>query len=306
MIKPKIVFMLGYPRSGSTVFGELINQSEHFLHVGEMERLWYPRTMEASIYPQKNCSCGKKICKCDFWLPYLERVAEDIKLISAKRDMELNNKILCSYKEDFIQKGKIDGEEAKIYTEVIYELYKSLQEGEHKIILDSSKELWYAKYLESTGLFDLSYIHLIRDVKAVVYSRQKKLKSKSQSSVKVSLDYKYLVHDTLRWNHINSKTRNFLKDKTSIEISYEKMVENPGEVLDKLGDMMDVKMDAENIVNYDKEFFIEDNHLVHGNRFKYKRGAIKLERDTRYIAEMKTYDMRLMNFLSWFRYDQNN
>lgn len=306
MIKPKIVFMLGYPRSGSTVFGELINQSEHFLHVGEMERLWFPRNVKASLYPQKGCSCGKKLCDCDFWLPYLKRVAEKVKLISANRGVELNNKILCTYKEDFIQKGKIHGVESKIYTEVIYELCKNLQEGEHKIILDSSKELWYAKYLESTGLFDLFYIHLIRDVKGVVYSRQKKLKFKDQYSGKVSLDYKYLIHDTLRWKHINSKTRVFLKNKPSIEISYEKMVEYPREALDKLGLMMNLKMNAENIVNSDNEFYIENNHLVHGNRFRNKRGTIKLERDNRYIEEMKNYDLRLINFLSWFTYNENN
>lgn len=105
-MRPKIVFMLGYPRSGSTVYGELINQSEHFLHVGEMERLWYPKNVKASLYPQKGCSCGKRLCDCDFWLPYLEMVAKEVKVISAKRGMELNNKILCSYKEGFIQKQK--------------------------------------------------------------------------------------------------------------------------------------------------------------------------------------------------------
>lgn len=185
---------------------------------------------------------------------------------------------------------------------MIYELCKNLQEGEHKIILDSSKELWYAKYLESTGLFDLFYIHLIRDVRGVIYSRQKKLKVKDKYSGKVTLNYKYLIYDTLRWNYKNTKIRDFMKNKSSIEISYEKMVENPRKALDKLGLMMNVKMEAEKIVNSNNEFFIEENHLIHGNRFRNKRGTVKVEKDNRYIEEMKTFDLKLIKHLSSFSY----
>ena len=305
MDKPKIVLMLGYPRSGSTVFGELINRSKFFLHVGEMERLWYPRKNKASFYPQKECSCGKQLYECDFWLPYFHKVADKIKEIRTEEEIDLNSKILCGYKEDFIQKGKINGPEAEHYTKVIHTLYSEVYKGENKIIVDGSKELWYAEYLESTNLFDISYIHLIRDVKGIVYSRQKKLKVRDEKSNKVSLDYKYLVYDTLRWNYINSKTRKFLEDKTSIQISYEDLIKNPKAVLNGLGKMMGVDVNTGEIVNSENEFFIEDNHLVHGNRFRFKRGTIKLKKDTRYLEEMKDFDLKMINWLSWFKLRKN-
>ncbi|MCH4823800.1 sulfotransferase domain-containing protein [Gramella lutea] len=303
--KPKILLMLGYPRSGSTVFGELISQSTHFLHVGEMERLWYPRKNKASFYPQKECSCGSQLYECDFWLPYFDKVAEKIKEIKSKRGVELNSKILCGYKEDFIQKGKIHGPEAEIYTEVISTLYSELYKGEGQIIVDGSKELWYAKYLESTGLFDLSYLHLIRDVKGIVYSRQKKLKKKDEESNTVTLNYKYLVYDTLRWNYINTKTRKFLEDKRSVEVTYEDMVKKPKDVLKTIGDLMEVEIASNSILNSQNAYFIEDNHLVHGNRFRFKRGEVKLKKDTRYLEEMKEFDLNLIDLLSWFKLHKN-
>ncbi len=302
--KTKIVLILGYPKSGSTVFGELIGQFNEFLHVGEMERLWCTTEDKISLFPIKDCSCGERLYACTFWKPYLNSVVERIKELNKAQDLDLNNRKLLDYRERLLMKKKFSEKEAKIYTDLIHLLYKSLYEGEKKIILDSSKDLWYAQYLESTNLFDISYIHLARDLKGVIYSRQKKLKTYNQKSGKISLDYKYVAYDIVKWNIANYKIKRFLSNKKSTFVCYEEMVNNPHKALERIGELMNLNIDPSMVLNDNKEFFIHENHLIHGNRFRKERGLIKLKKDPRPYNELKLMDKKLINGLMPARYQK--
>lgn len=297
--KPQIVLMLGYPKSGSTVFGELIGQIDDFLHVGEMERLWFTTEAELSLYPLKDCSCGKRLRFCEFWKPYLTKVTERIEEINRLEGLNLTNKDFLDWRNNYIIKKKFSSKEVKLYTDIIYRLYKNVSQGENKIILDTSKELWYAQFLESTNLFDISYIHLIRDLEGVVYSRQKKLKTYNPKSGKVRLNYKYVVYDILMWNILNFKIRRFLSNKNSILIKYNNMVANPKKNLEKVCALMKLKTDFAKVLNENKEFYINENHLVHGNRFRKKRGVIKIKKDRRVNEELKFHDRIVINNLNF-------
>lgn len=299
--KPKIVLMLGYPRSGSTVSGELMNQLPLFLHVGELERLWYLRDNKPSLYPQVICSCGNHLNECDLWQPYVENLKLKIQEINTRENLNLNNRTLLKIKQDFIEKGKFKTKETKIYTEILYAFYDSVYKGENKIILDTSKELWYAEYLESTKLYDISYIHLVRDMRGVVISRQKKMK-KVDDNNKINLNYKYLFYDSLRWNWMNFQISKFLENKKSINIRYEDLVRNPQKPLVELGNMMNVTVDPNFAVNTDNEFIIHENHVIHGNRFRFTRGVVKLSEDIRWKKQLKKWDHRLMEKISWFKF----
>lgn len=299
--KPRIVLILSYPKSGSTVFGELIGQSQKFVHVGEMERLWFTTEDEISLYPLKDCSCGERLRNCEFWKPYLNKVAERIKELNQVKGLNLTNKDFLDYRNKYLIKKKFARKEVDIYTDIIHSLYTNVSDGEKKIILDSSKELWYAEFLESTKLFDISYIHLVRDLKGVIYSRQKKMKFFSKNG-KVSLNYKYVLYDVIRWNIANYKFRQFLSDKNSIFVNYDEMVENPKEILESIGKLMNLKVGTEKFLNSDKEFFIDENHLVHGNQFRKKRGLIKMKKDPRPYNELKVYDEILIDSFTQAKY----
>lgn len=298
--KPKILFVLGYPRSGSTVFGEVVGQVKGLTHVGEMERLFYPRKNKAAYRPQKECSCDKQLYDCEFWKPYFDDLENYLKTQNSELDWEVNTKSLCEVKEDLIQKGNFTHEKSKFYGQVIEHLCSKFCVSTDNIILDTSKELWYAKFLENTGKFDISYIHLVRDVKGVVYSRQKKLKKINSKTGKVSLNYKYLIYDTLRWNKVNSEMNSFLKDKKSLQIVYNEFVERPNEIIKKVAGFAGIGFMG-NIVNSDNEFEIMENHLIHGNRFRFERGLIKLRPDLRWKEELKERDKKLINLISWFK-----
>lgn len=57
---PKVVFVLGAPRSGSTLVGRVLGEVEGWFDAGEVRNLWgYP--------PQRACKCGVTYERCPVW-----------------------------------------------------------------------------------------------------------------------------------------------------------------------------------------------------------------------------------------------
>lgn len=134
----------------------------------------------------------------------------------------------------------------------------------------------------------------------VVLSRQRKLKKLDIKSDKINLNYQYLFYDSLRWNWVNYKISKFLKNKKSVKI--EDLLKNPQMALLKLGGMMNVQVNPKTAINTDNEFIIEENHLIHGNRFRFTRGAVKLTEDMRWKKQLKKRDNWLLEKISWFKF----
>ncbi|GAA4646887.1 sulfotransferase [Pontixanthobacter gangjinensis] len=295
--------ILGYPRSGSTVLGELINKEEGFIHVGELERLWYLRNNPVSILPQVTCSCKEKLFDCDFWSPHIAVLEKKILEISKRENLKLNNNILLEIRNQFIRHKKWEAKESKIYSEINSTLYFNLSKKEKKVIVDSSKELWYAEYLDHTGLFDITYIHLVRDLRGVVLSRQRKMKRNEDGKDKMRLNYKYLIFDSLRWNFVNWRIKKFLQNRKYLQIRYEEFLNDPENFLQLIGDRMDIKVNPSEILNEKKEFLIEENHVIHGNKFRFTRGKVKLLEDKRWKKELDFKNQYLLKFLNFFHFN---
>ena len=303
--KPKLLIILSYPKSGSTVLGELIgNEVNEFLHIGEMERLWYSTEHKKSLYPLKDCSCGERLKSCSFWKPYLNKIVEKIEEINKTQNLNLDNGSFLNFREEFLTKNKLSGKEVEIYTDIINTIYKTVSTVEQKIILDSSKELWYAKYLESTELFDISYIHLVRDLERVVYSRQKKLKKYNSKTGKISLSYKYMIYDIFKWNLINYKIYRFLSDKKSMFVHHADIVKSPQDILKKVAKLYNIDLILPKQLIENREFYINENHLIHGNRFRKQRGLIQLKMDNRPLTELTYNQKKILKFCTIFKFPE--
>lgn len=59
---PRVVYIAGYGRSGSTVLGTILAQLDGFVHAGELCFL-----SEDRLDPSRTCSCGRAYDECDFW-----------------------------------------------------------------------------------------------------------------------------------------------------------------------------------------------------------------------------------------------
>ena len=59
---PRVLFIGGYARSGSTVLDILLGQSEGFCSVGELRFIW-----QRGFVEDQRCGCGETFSQCPFW-----------------------------------------------------------------------------------------------------------------------------------------------------------------------------------------------------------------------------------------------
>lgn len=69
-----LLFILGLGRSGSTLFGRLLNQHPDVLNVGELLRF-----EEALDDPSSKCSCGLCTCDCPDWNGLFHGIPDKVK-----------------------------------------------------------------------------------------------------------------------------------------------------------------------------------------------------------------------------------
>ncbi len=286
----RLYYIIGYPRSGTTLLGNVIGSMPEYIHVGEISRVW--KTGEKSEIPDRRCGCIKMIPECDFWVPVMQESFEQVK---SETGEEIDNFRLARIRDRIIYEKPVNDSDKELFTLFTGIFYRKIQEHSHAdLIVDSSKDLSYAKFLESTGLFDITYIHIVRHIGGVGLSRQKKLK-KETSGGKVKLNYKYFLYDLLNWVYMNRKISIFGKGKKYHRISYDEFTFRPKELLmDKLDN------DLSKIFVNDHTFSSRNLHTVMGNRNRFKKGEIEIRKDRRWEKQLNGRDKALANFFNKF------
>ena len=70
--RPRVVYVLGAPRSGSTVLGDLAASIDGVHHIGEA-RFALDRGLLVDPYEGRPCGCGEPLRSCPFWAPHVGR-----------------------------------------------------------------------------------------------------------------------------------------------------------------------------------------------------------------------------------------
>jgi hypothetical protein len=65
-VRPKVLFIAGWQRSGTTLIGDLLGSTGGAQHVGELEYLRRPK------HKSGLCGCGRPFEECEYWRPVLE------------------------------------------------------------------------------------------------------------------------------------------------------------------------------------------------------------------------------------------
>ncbi|HMB54009.1 MAG TPA: sulfotransferase family protein, partial [Thermoanaerobaculia bacterium] len=63
MPEPRILYVVGHPRSGSTIVGNVLGEMAGAFHAGEVHYLWTP----GLPLPRQRCGCGEPVRECTLW-----------------------------------------------------------------------------------------------------------------------------------------------------------------------------------------------------------------------------------------------
>ena len=169
--KTKLIFIACPSRSGSTILGNVLGQASGAVHVGEVMHIW-----DRGIHNNWLCSCGRSFSECEFWQKVIAQAFRDGLGTISDRMMECFKKklirvrdILSNSGPSFLGKVAVNCSNER---EILLRLYTSIKDVSGKtIIIDSSGTPSYGLLLKNLDGFQFYIIHLIRDPRAVAFSR---------------------------------------------------------------------------------------------------------------------------------------
>jgi hypothetical protein len=268
----------GWCRNGSTILGNLLNEVDGFVHVGELHFLWQNAYGHGS---NTRCGCGAELVRCPIWSRVL--AAE----LPAGASPERHAAEVCERQAASVRtrhtwralRGAGDGEARRAHAATMARVYRAIAEVTGcRVIVDSSKLPAEAALLASVEGIDPLYLHLVRDPRATAHSWMRQKDYAQPMSA---------VRSTAYWIGFNLATRAVARRHPgrALELRYEDFVREPDATLRALIARCGGDPDRSPLRGRTAE--LGANHTVTGNPDRFRTGATVIRGDdARWRAEL--------------------
>lgn len=248
MEDPKIVFILGSQRGGTTIFGRLLGEVEGFALAGEVRRLW-------RIKGNRPCSCGLANVKCPLWSEVLRQVLPDaisLKEVSSWQGRHLSNRhswfgalrLMVDSTRHCRPPATLDA-----FADVTNRLYRAVADlTGARVVVDTSKHPNDAILLSQRSALRSYFVQIVRDPRGSAFSVEQRDSARlaRQPSAPVAARRWVLraVHTgraTLNWlarHGVSEAVRRTVPSERSLLVRYEDLAERPVEVLQRVATLV--------------------------------------------------------------------
>jgi hypothetical protein len=256
MSKPKVVLIAGAAHGGTTISNMMLGQHPDIFSTGKLRD--FPHGV---VFGADNvCSCGAPAADCPFWLEIRRRY----KPIEEQPDS------------------------AKLPR--LYELISAL--SDRPFIGDVTHNVGYAQLLQSIDGIDLYLVHVVRDGRAVVYSRiRKDLRigvlgiSRRQRIRRVAAVSRHWLWQIRQYSRLEEQL-----GVKAVRVGYEAICSNPRAALRPVGECLGLDFDAIGERLGSGQPFERVPHMIRGNSRLRSENNVVLRRDASYLDEMPLLD----------------
>ena len=292
MPRVKVLYIVGVGRSGSTILHNILGQIDQFFAVGEIRFLW-----DQGILEGRPCGCGEKIETCETWSKVLADAFGELHHEEIQRMADYNRRVRDRFSPFLFLPGhrQLIQSTLQPYITNIEKLYQSIQRQTGcRVIVDSSKSLFYAYILSLIPSIDLHIVHLVRDVRGVEYSL---LKRKATGHER--LQRHNPVKGALTWVLLNGAIELLGKriSRQHTMLRYEDFVSAPKAKLYELLTAIDAQ-DVPSPITDDNSVYLHPTHTVVGNGNRFRTGEIHLEADNLWQQHLSNKDKLLVSSMT--------
>jgi hypothetical protein len=297
----KVLCILGWGRSGSTLLGRIAGQMEGFFLVGELRYIW-----DRGLIENRLCSCSRTFVDCPVWHEILSRVPLEDGHLSAARMMELREEglhtrhlLLAPTREGLRSRVARMGE----YTEALEKLYRAARNvSGSRVIVDTSKFPSYGYVLQSTPGIDLYVLHLVRDPRAVAYSwasRRKPKPDHGDAAGKRFMTPHGLFESALVWSGWNLSIERIWRREPQryMLLRYEDFVENPRHAMSDVLRFLDEE-ETELPFFDERKVLLDASHTFSGNPDRFQSGVVEVAPDEGWRRQMSAVQKATVTVLT--------
>jgi hypothetical protein len=304
----KVLYVLGFARSGTTVLGNLLDQIDGLTHVGELFHLWQRiRRQRGNL-----CGCGRPISQCEFWATVVKAALQDVwPLVPSSAD-QLPRGFEGAQDGLRLERAYATQLRAVRGSAVVRAIFSRLAGGQHslaeyaqltqalyrraaaaaqaRVIVDTSKLAKSVVYLRSMRGIDSYFVHIVRDPRGSVLSRQRK--RALTVAGRVRLKARTTFADSVRWMRVNAEAELFcrvLARDRYMRLPYEEFAAAPGEALRAITQFIGEPHADTGFLN-GSSATLRLNHTVGGNRNRFQTGQITLRVDNAWHKLLRRRD----------------
>jgi hypothetical protein len=277
----KILAILGSSRCGSTVLANILGEQEGFFSGGEIRFLWQ-RALQG-----RRCGCGERVDVCDVWRAPLEA---GVRGSSVGHVAAAERTALRLWRTPKLLRGPAAESDPGLRTflEAARRTYEALAAGTGaRVVVDSSKRPSYAAGLMLLPEVELSVVHLVRDPRAVAFSRiQPKPNPDREGGM---MPRSSAGNSAVHWIATNiaaELVRRRLGSGRSLLVRYEDLMSHPRVVVDRIVRFAGGEP-ADGVFLDERTVRLRPNHTVSGNPDRFVTGPVELRSDDRWVERME-------------------
>lgn len=278
----QVVFIVGMPRSGSTLLDLALGSSTGVAPLGEMSNVWSHGVVE-----RRRCSCGERFHRCGFWGTAAASDADLHDRSVAERMAATHRHILPTSRIHRLLtssgRARLMADLPAGYLDRLGRLYQATAAAVGvSVVVDSSKHPIYGYLLSLAPGLQVSFVHLVRDPRAVAHSYTR-VRAEPDASAGVMNRYR-VTATALMWNAWNLAAGRFHQHGRYERVRYEDFVAHPREVLHSIISYLAVSGGSPAIDG--TRLRPREYHAISGNPMRFTPGPITIKADDEWLTGM--------------------
>ncbi len=302
---PRILYLGGLGRSGTTIIERLLGELPGVCPVGEVVHLWL-----RGVTDGERCGCGEPFPLCPFWRQVGKLAFGGWDQVDGRYVEGLRRQIDRTRRIPALALPRLTGRERRVldeYTGYYRRIYAAVAAvSGTSCVIDSSKHPSLAFCLSWQPDLDLRVVHVVRDPRAVAYSWSKQV-SRPDAAGSSSQNTRMWTYApptaAIQWNVQNSAVRLLARRGVpTMLVQYENFVREPGPVLRQVAAFAGLpELESVPFLGADADGLWADlpaSHTVSGNPMRFSTGRIRIRRDEQWRAALPAGQRRAVTALT--------
>ncbi len=285
---PKVLYIAGMTRSGTTLLGNVLNELPGFVGVGEVRSYWRAR------HEGRLCGCGATVSECSFWSEVADWIDDHHGPHPVDRARFLQDAHIRSLPLHLIRLARAPENgpsPAAEYAQLLAQLYEGIGAvSAAEVVVDSSKGPHDAYVISRFTDLDLFVIHLVRDPRGVAYSWSRRAPNPDKPAG--YFEQRHASEVAVRWVARNAITEMLLARRLGpryMRVRYEDLVSDPDETIGRIQAACGAREHpfpgSGNVISFGR------NHNVSGNPNRLATGPVPIRPDREWTERMSRRPM---------------
>jgi hypothetical protein len=295
----RLLYVGGFGRSGSTLVGRVLGQAEGAVCVGET--CYLPTR---GLIENVQCGCGANFIDCSFWGAVGERGfggwdrVETERLIEADR---LTSRYRTLPRQPAPGHRRALAASTEFYIDWLHRLFDAIADvSGAEMIVETSKDPWFAGLLTRMRGRDVRIVHLVRDSRAVAYSWTRNKRAPGPAGQQAYMPKFRPFDAALRWSIANTSFHLLARTASAYaRIGYEEFVGDPHGTLRRLEPAAGNPVDLPETELTDTSVLLTDHHIFSGNPMRDRTGWLEMRLDDEWRRALPAAEIRKVTAATW-------